>query len=126
MVVIYVGNYYVVGVYVLGDGGGYVVDGFGVGNQYVFVYQVEVQCCVYCVVEGVENSGDIVGNVVGQFEGIEGGQYQIFGEGVGVVDVYFLCVVVQVVVFGVVVVVVFVGDVVFVVYLVVDFEVVYF
>lgn len=126
MVFVDVGDYYVMCVDVFCYCCCYYVDWIGIGNQYVFFDQIEGECGVYCVVEWVEDRCQVIRDIVGDFKGVKGWDYQIFSKVVWVVDVYVDGVVVQMGVVCVVVMVVVVGDMFFVGDVVVNFKVVYF
>lgn len=81
---------------------------------------------MYGIIEGIKNGSQVVGDIVGNFEGVECWNYQIFGEVVWVVNVDVDCVVVQMGMIVMIVVIVIVGDMVFVRNVIVNFEVFYF
>ena len=84
-IIVDVGDHDVARANVFGNGGSHHADGSGAGDQDVLANQIEAQGGVHGVPEGIEDRGDVVGNVVREFEGVEGGQHEVLGEGAGAV-----------------------------------------
>ena len=55
-------------------------NGAGAGDQNVFAHHIEGEGGVRGIAERIENAGDVVGDGVGQLEGVAGGNAQVLGE----------------------------------------------
>ena len=73
-VVVHVGDDYMPGADVLGDGHGHDPDGASAGDQHVFADDAERQSRMRGVAEGVEDAGQFVVDDGREFEDIGGGQ----------------------------------------------------
>ena len=63
------------------DGGGHHADGASPGDQHVLAQQVELLRRVHSIAERIEDGTDLIGDVVGQFDDVEGRGHDEFGEG---------------------------------------------
>ena len=69
-VIVDVGDDHVARADLLRDGHRHDADGAGAGDQHVFAHHVEGEGGVRGVAEGIEDAGDVVGDGVGQLEGV--------------------------------------------------------
>ncbi len=86
---------YVAGTDMATNRGGHNAYGAGSGDQHIFTDEIKRQRCVYRIAKGVEDSGQIVADIIGDLEGVEGRDHQIFGEGAFAVNPNPHCVTAQ-------------------------------
>ena len=85
-IVVDVGDHHVARADVLADTGGDDADGAGAGDQHVFADDVELQRTVRGVAVGIEEGGQLAGNLVGNRPQVAGRHGHVFGEGAVAVD----------------------------------------
>ena len=73
---------------VLGNRHGHDADGAGAGDQHVLAHHVEGEGGVRGIAERIEDAGDVVGDGVGQLEGVARGDGQVLGEATLAVDAH--------------------------------------
>ena len=81
-----VGDDHLAGAGALGDQRAHDADRAGAGDQHVLADEVEGERGVHGIAEGVEDRGDLVGDVVGDGDDVGLGDRDVLGEGAGAVD----------------------------------------
>ena len=87
-VVVNIGDDHMAGAHMAAHSRSHDPDGPGPGNQHVLTHQVKGQSGMHGVAKGVEHRGQVIGNIIRQFEGIDRRQGQIFGEAAGAVHAH--------------------------------------
>ena len=65
------------------DGGGHDADRAGTGDQHILADEIEGQRRVHGIAQWIEDGADLVVDFLGQMDGVEGRDLEIFRKGAG-------------------------------------------